>query len=79
MKTIFNLNEYRSLTVETSYYKGIPIEYLDITRKILKANGYTCRVRYRGPRNKSIDGRHKYTRQSSCLKRNATTFTVYAR
>ena len=77
MKSVFNLNKYRSLTVETSYYKGIPIEFLDITRKILKANGYTCKIRYRGPRNKSIDTRSRFNRQSSCLKGNATTFTVY--
>ena len=77
MKTVFNLNKYRSLTVETSYYKGIPIEFLDITRKILKANGYTCKIRYRGPRNKGNDTRHWFLRKSNCLKSNATTFTVY--
>ena len=79
MKTVFQLTQYLSTHTETSYYKGIPIEFLDITRKILKANGYTCKIRYRGPRNKSIDTRSRFNRQCSCLKGNATTFTVYAR
>ena len=76
MKTVFNLNDYKSFG-ETSFYKGIPMQYLELTRKILKANGYTCKIRYRGPRNKGIDARVRFNRQSSCLKQNATSFTVY--
>ena len=77
MKTVIDLKQYVSPEYEASFFKGIPIEYLDITRKILKSKGYTCKIRYRGPRNKGIDTRSKFNRQSSCLKRNATTFTVY--
>lgn len=77
MKKVIDLKEYESNSGETSFYRGIPIEYLDVTRKILKSKGYTCKIRYRGPRNKGIDARSKFNRQSSCLKRNATTFTVY--
>ena len=72
-----DLNDYESNSGETSYYRSIPIEFLDITRKILKSKGLNYKIRYRGPRNKSIDTRSRFNRQSSCLKGNATTFTVY--
>ena len=75
VKTIFNLTDYMSPTTETSFYKGIPIEYLNITRKILKSHGYTCKIRYRGPRKN--DGRNWFNQKSTCLKSNAVTFTVY--
>ena len=77
MKKVIDLKEYESNSGETSFYRGIPIEYLDVTRKILKSKGYTCKIRYRGPRNKDIDNRWWNLRQSNCLKKNATTFTVY--
>ena len=77
MKQVFNLTQYMSPEYETSFYKGIPIEFLELTRKILKSHGYICKIRYRGPRNKSIDTRHWFLRKSNCLKSNATTFTVY--
>ena len=77
MKTVFQLTQYMSPEYETSFYKGIPMKYLELTRKILKANGYNCKIRYRGPRNKGIDARVRFNRQSSCLKQNATSFTVY--
>jgi hypothetical protein len=66
---VFNLNFFVSPTIETSFYKGIPIEYLDITRKILKANGHTCKIRYRGPRRDLM--------RANCLKKDAVTFAVY--
>jgi hypothetical protein len=38
------------------------------------------KIRFRGPRNTTKDmGRSTHTRQSSCLKENAVTFTVYCR
>ena len=77
MKKVIDLKQYVSPEYETSFYKGIPMEYLDITRKILKSKGYTCKIRYRGPRNKGNDTRHWFLRKSNCLKSNATTFTVY--
>jgi hypothetical protein len=77
MKTVFQLTHYISPVNETSFYKGIPIQYLELTRKILKSNGFTCKIRYRGPRNKGIDTRWFNLRQSTCLKQNATSFTVY--
>ena len=77
MKFIIDLKDYVSPTFETSYYKGIPIDYLDTVRKIIKTHGYTCRVRYRGPRKN--DGRSRFNQQSSCLKSFANTFTIYAR
>ena len=77
MKTVLDLNSYISPRGESSFYKGIPIEYLGITRKILKSHGLTCKVRYRGPR--AGRGRSPFHAQSYCLKEDATTFAVYRR
>ena len=71
MKTVLDLNSYISPRGESSFYKGIPIEYLGITRKILKSHGLTCKVRYRGPR------AGKGGCQAHCLKEYAKTFAVY--
>lgn len=78
MKLVFDLKEYVSPSHETSHYKGIPMEYLDITRKILKSKGYTCKVRYRGSRSNPQDTRHWFNKKSTCLKAFANTFTVYS-
>ena len=77
MKTVLDLKSYTSPRSESSFYKGIPIEYLDITRKILKSKGYTCKIRYRGPRAGRI--RSPEHSQSYCLKDDATSFAVYRR
>ena len=55
-----------------------PIEALDQFRKDMAANGKFFRIRYRGPRNTPKDmGRGFMCRQSTCLKENAKTFSVY--
>jgi hypothetical protein len=76
MKLVIDLKEYVSPRCETSYYKGIPMEYLDIVKKILKKYNCNYKIRYRGPRKN--DGRDSwFNQQSNCLKSNAVTFTVY--
>ena len=76
------LRDYSSPPWETSVYKGIPMskctpEKIKVIREII---GKPLKIRYRGPRNTTRDMvRSSHTRQSSCLKENAVTFTVYYR
>ena len=76
------LRDYSSPPWETSVYKGIPMskctpEKIKVIREII---GKPLKLRYRGPRNTIRDMvRSSHTRQSSCLKENAVTFTVYYR
>jgi len=76
------LRDYSSPPWETSLYKNIPIdkytpEKIKVIRSIV---GKPLKVRFRGPRNTVRDmGRSFHTRQSTCLKENAVTFTVYVR
>jgi hypothetical protein len=76
------LRDYSSPPWETSLYKNIPMDkYLPEKIKVIRSIvGKPLKVRFRGPRNTVKDmGRSTHTRQSSCLKENATTFTVYVR
>jgi len=76
------LKDFQSPPWETSLYKNIPIskytpEKVQVIREIV---GRPIRIRFRGPRNTIADkGRTSQTRQSSCLKESAKTFTVYVR
>jgi hypothetical protein len=76
------LRDYQSPPWETSLYKNIPMdkytpEKIKVIRSIV---GRPIKIRFRGPRNTIADaGRTSQTRQSSCLKESAKTFTVYCR
>lgn len=74
------LKSYRSPPWETSLYKKIPMskysrESMQVIREVV---GKPLRVRFRGPR-PADSGRSVFNRQSSCLKQDAVTFTVYFR
>ena len=59
-------------------FSNAPIEALDQFRKDMASEGKYFRIRYRGPRNTPKDmGRGFMCRQSTCLKENAKTFSVY--
>jgi hypothetical protein len=76
------LKDYSSPPWETSLYKNIPMsKYSSDKIKVIRGIvGKPLKIRFRGPRNTIKDmGRSTHTRQSSCLKENATTFTVYVR
>ena len=76
------LRDYSSPPWETSLYKNIPIDKYspDKIKVIREIVGKPLKIRFRGPRNTTKDmGRSTHTRQSSCLKENAVTFTVYYR
>ena len=63
----------------TDLYTGIPIELLETFKYFYSKFSTTpIKIRYRGPRNTLFDsGRSRLAKQSTCLKINATTFTVY--
>ena len=76
------LRDYSSPPWETSVYKGIPMSKCtpDKIKVIREIVGRPLKLRFRGPRNTTRDMvRSSHTRQSSCLKENAVTFTVYCR
>ena len=62
----------------TAIFSNAPIANLDNFRKVMASEGKYFRIRYRGPRNTPLDYRRGYmSRQSTCLKANAKTFSVY--
>lgn len=62
----------------TALFSNAPIANLDNFRKVMASEGKYFRIRYRGPRNTPNDmGRGFMCRQSTCLKENAKTFSVY--
>ena len=71
MTILIDLNQYLSPESEVSVYKDIPIDKLDITRKILNHYGFygKYRIKYRGPRYDFMAG--------TCLKSNAKRFAIY--
>ena len=72
------LRSFRSPPWEVSFYKGIPIEKYSRQSMMLirEIVGCPVRVMFRGPRSSDFD-RSPMTRRSTCLKKNAVTFTVY--
>ena len=84
-----NIGDYLSPENHSSILHNVPIQYLDevkeyFRKKFLHQTSYipnkgkvslTARIVYRGPRKN--DGRNRFTRQASCLKKNATHFAVY--
>lgn len=59
----------------SAYYTGIPIALLGVFRALYPGQ---FKIRYRGTRNTPLDfGRSALSRQSTCLKQNARTFTAY--
>jgi hypothetical protein len=63
----------------TDLYTGIPIQYLECFKYFhSKFSTMPIKIRYRGPRNTIFDMvRSNVSKQSTCLKINAETFTVY--
>jgi hypothetical protein len=60
---------------------NLPISELESARKTYKflaaLEGRKIRIRYRGPRRKSLSGRTSYAGQLTCLKEDACAFSVY--
>jgi hypothetical protein len=74
------LRNFRAPEKESAVYKGIPMtKYTAENRKLIReVIGKTVRFVFRGPRRFDYD-RFPQTRQASCIKANAVTFSVYVR
>lgn len=74
------LCDFRAPVNEYALYKNIPmIKYTAESRKVIReVVGKTVRFVFRGSRRFDY-GRFPQTRQASCLKKNAVTFSVYVR
>lgn len=74
------LRDFRAPVNEYALYKEIPMaKYTAESRKVIReVVGKTVRFVFRGPRRFDY-GRFPQTRQASCLKKNAVTFSVYVR
>lgn len=75
---MLDLEIYRKYGVRAIYTK-VPIVYLDLFRKLNALQGKFYRIRYRGPRFNvpSARGRGYISKASTCLKQDATHFSVY--
>lgn len=77
MLELFCYSSYTNLN-HRALFSGVPISQLDTVKGILRKNGFKFRIRYRGPRfNIPTDNRPRDLKRSTCLKVNATTFSVY--
>ena len=76
------LRDFRAPENESAVYKGIPMsKYTAEARKVIRqaiGGNKTLRFVFRGPRRFDY-GRFPQTRQASCIKANAVTFSVYIR
>jgi hypothetical protein len=74
------LRDFRAPEKESAVYKGIPMtKYTAESRKVIReVVGKTVRFVFRGPRRFDYN-RFPQTRQASCIKANAVTFSVYVR
>jgi hypothetical protein len=74
------LRDFRAPETESAIYKNIPMsKYSAESRKVIRQTiGKTVRFVFRGPRRFDV-GRTSYTRQASCIKASAITFSVYVR
>jgi hypothetical protein len=70
-----NFEKYYKPASMTAIYYRVPISLLEIFRTTMAAEGKFYKIRYRGPRPPS--GRSFATRQSTCLKSDATCFSAY--
>jgi hypothetical protein len=74
------LRDFKAPESESAVYKNIPMtKYTAENRKVIReVVGKTVRFVFRGPRRFDYD-RFPQTRQASCIKANALTFSVYIR
>jgi len=76
---MIDLTKYQSPPWNSSLLQGLPIEmYTKEFMSYLRwVYGRPLRVKFRGPRPVRNDGRTKSLRQSTCLRIDAKTFSVY--
>lgn len=63
----------------TAIYTKVPINQLDEFRKVMSSFGVYFKIRYRGPRSNvpSASRRFGVSKQTTCLREDATHFSAY--
>ena len=83
-QTEFIYNMFRNWFPYRKYYNNnvlaykVPIVFLEIVQDTFRILGVKNRCRFRGPR-KGLDNRTKIQQRQDCVKKFATSFTVYKR
>jgi len=69
---------FRIAGIRASYHR-VPISMLELFRSEMAKQGKFFRVRYRGPRFNTLSARYRSysNKASTCLKEDATHFSVY--
>ena len=69
---------YKKPGVRAKYHR-VPIQYLDIFRRMNALMGKYYKIRYRGPRFNVPSAQYRgwISKASTCLKEDATHFSVY--
>jgi hypothetical protein len=64
---------------KTAVYHRVPIQFLEIFRKEMAKENKYFKIRYRGPRANTPSARYRSaaSKQSTCLKQDATHFSAY--
>lgn len=80
---MIDFNEYLSqykVVGSRAIYSRIPIIELALFRKVMARQGKFFKIRYRGPRFNTPSARFRgwNSKQSTCLKEDATHFSVYS-
>jgi hypothetical protein len=80
MNSIDNFEVYK-MPNRRAIYTRVPIDQLDLFRKVTKIYGLKFKMRYRGPRFNvpSAARRFGVSKQTTCLLEDATHFSVYMR
>ena len=81
-----NLEQYKKVFEQykksgvSAIYHRVPIELLAEFRKVMAHQGKYYKIRYRGPRFNTPSARYRgsLSKQSTCLKEDATHFSVYS-
>ena len=65
---------------KTALYHRVPIQFLESFRSEMANQNKFFKIRYRGPRASTPSARYRSpaTRQSTCLKEDATHFSAYS-
>jgi hypothetical protein len=69
---------YKKSGVRAIYHR-VPISLLDDFRKVMASEGKFFKIRYRGPRFNTPSARYRsyISKATTCLKEDATHFSVY--
>ena len=73
-----NFENYKKYGVRSLYYR-VPIQYLNEFRSEMAKQGKYFKIRYRGPRFNVPSARFRsfMSKATTCLKQDATHFSVY--